>query len=110
MNENVFSNQELKNDFYQDHHCGKKLYKMFKEGRLEIVPLSKNHPGKTEYEVTYRHIQSGLYLVYSARLIIGRGIKEIVRLSHPVTTKENVRVFHSYDFEDLERMLDVQLD
>ena len=83
---------------------------MFKEGRLEIVPLSQNHPGKRQYEVSYRHIQSGLYLGYSARFIPGNGVRESVVLSHPETTKENVRVFHSDDFEDLEGMLDLQLD
>jgi hypothetical protein len=109
MNENVFSHEELAGDFHPNHHWGKKLYKMFKTGKLEIVPLSKNHPGKTEYEVSYRHLKSGLYLVYSSRFIIGRGFRESVTLSHPETTPQNVRIFHSEDISELEIELDLQI-
>ena len=110
MNENAFCHQELAGDFHPTHVWGRKLYKMFEEGKLEIVPLSKNHLGKTEYEVSYRHIPSGLYLGYSARFIPGNGVRESVVLSHPVTTRENVRVFHSDDISELEVELDLQLD
>ncbi len=108
-NEHAFFHKELAEDFHPDHHWGKKLYKMFEEGKLEIVPLSKNHPTRREYEVSYRHIQSGLYLNYSSRFIVGKDFRETVTLSHPETTQGNKRIISDEEVGELERELDLQI-